>query len=125
MRVKSLTGSTKKANDGVNMNLSVDIEKMHASGRVRGAVEKAAATLRTNEESRKLNLTTKVLSGSPKDLILEEAEAFGADLMVVGSHGHGMAERFLLSSVSQAVAVHANCSVEIVRSPKAQNSESE
>lgn len=62
-----------------------------------------------------MKITTEVLSGSPKRVILEEAEAFGADLIVVGSHGHGALERFLLGSVSQAVALHAKCSVEIVR----------
>lgn len=56
-------------------------------------------------------------------MILEEAEAFGADLIVVGSHGHGMLERFLLGSVSQAVALHASCSVEIVRGQKTQTSD--
>ena len=64
-----------------------------------------------------MKITTEVLSGSPKRVILEEAEAFGADLIVVGSHGHGMVESFLLGSVSQAVALHAKCSVEIVRTP--------
>lgn len=72
-----------------------------------------------------MKITTKVLSGSPKRVILEEAEAFGADLIVVGSHGYGMFERFLLGSVSQAVALHAKCSVEIVRSSNTQTSESE
>ena len=38
-----------------------------------------------------------------------------ADLIVVGSHGYGVWDRFLLGSVSQAVALHAKCSVEIVR----------
>jgi nucleotide-binding universal stress UspA family protein len=61
-----------------------------------------------------------ILPGSPKAVILEEAEAFGADLIVVGSHGHGALERFLLGSVSQAMTLHARCSVEIVRSPKTQ-----
>ena len=74
--------------------------------------------------SRMLNVTMGVLSGSPKRVILEEAERFGADLIVVSSHGHGMLERFLLGSVSQAVALHAKCSVEIVRSPKTHTSES-
>ena len=62
-----------------------------------------------------LLLTTEVLYGSPKDVILEAADAFGADLIVVGAHGQGALERFLLGSVSQAVALHAKCSVEIVR----------
>ena len=83
--------------------------------RAREAVDKAAATLRANEQSHQLNVTTHVISGSAKRVILEEAEAFGADLIVVGSHGQGVFERFLLGSVSQAVALHATCSVEIVR----------
>jgi nucleotide-binding universal stress UspA family protein len=62
-----------------------------------------------------LLITTAVINGSPKKVILNEAEEFGADLIVVGSHGHGAIERFLLGSVSQAVALHAKCSVEIVR----------
>ena len=90
----------------------------------RAAVEKAAAKLREGDRSGKPKVTTEVLFGSPKLAILEEAETFGADLIVVGSHGHGAIERFLLGSVSQAVALHAKCSVEIVRSPKAQTGES-
>lgn len=109
--------------EGVNMSLYVEIEKT-AREQAGSAVEKAAAKLRADEGSRQLNITTEVLSGLPKQVILEEAEAFGADLIVVGSHGHGMLERFLLGSVSQAVALHAKCSVEIVRSPKTQTSES-
>ncbi len=95
----------------------VEAEKA-AREQARAAVEKAAAKLRADQGSRQLNVTTEVLSGSPKRVILEDAEAFDADLIVVGSHGHGALERFLLGSVSQAVALHAKCSVEIVRSPK-------
>ncbi len=62
-----------------------------------------------------LQVSRQVLEGSPKKMIVEEAERWGADLILVGSHGHGPAERFLLGSVAQAVAVHAPCSVEIVR----------
>ena len=104
---------------GVDMSVNDQMEKD-----ARAAVEKAAAKLRAADESRQLNVTTNVLSGSPKRVVLEEAEAFGADLIVVGSHGHGALERFLLGSVSQAVALHAKCSVEIVRRPKTQTSES-
>ena len=80
------------------------------------AVQKAVATLSGGEESRKLKVTTKVLSGSPKRVILEQADDFGADLIVLGSRGLGAWDRLLLGSVSQAVAAHAKCSVEIVRS---------
>ena len=80
------------------------------------ATENAAIILR--QKNAALTVKKVVVEGSPKTVILEEAEAFGADLIVVGSHGYGMIERFLLGSVSHAVALHAKCSVEIVRSPK-------
>ena len=54
-------------------------------------------------------------------LFLNEAEKFDADLIVVGSHGHGGIGRFLLGSVSQSVALHAACSVLIVRKRERKN----
>jgi nucleotide-binding universal stress UspA family protein len=50
---------------------------------------------------------------------VDEAEEWDADLIVVGSHGYQSWERMLLGSVSQSVAAHAECSVEIVRCKKA------
>ena len=98
-------------------NFYVDVERA-ARDRARVAVEKAEATLRAGETGRQRDVRAEVLSGSPKRVILEDAEAFGADLIVVGSHGHGALDRVLLGSVSQAVALHAECSVEIVRRRK-------
>jgi len=80
-------------------------------------VEGALSKLRVGAD-KSLKLTTSVLTGMPKRLILDEAEAWGADLIVVGSHGYGAWERFLLGSISNAVATHAKCSVEIVRRTK-------
>ena len=60
-------------------------------------------------------VSTLVLTGDAKTTILDEAAEWGADLIVVGSHGHKGIGRFLLSSVPEAVARHATCSVEIVR----------
>ena len=69
--------------EGGSMSFYVELEK-DATVRAQAAVEKAAAKLRTDEASRQLKVTAEVLSGSPKRMILEEAEAFGADLIVVG-----------------------------------------
>ena len=55
--------------------------------------------------------------GEPRNRILEEAAAWKANMIVMGSHGRKGADRFFLGSVSQAVARHATCSVEIVRIP--------
>jgi nucleotide-binding universal stress UspA family protein len=60
-------------------------------------------------------VTGHVLPGSPQSVILEEAEGWKADLIVVGSHGYGTWHRLVLGSVSQAVVLHAKCSVEVVR----------
>jgi nucleotide-binding universal stress UspA family protein len=62
-----------------------------------------------------LKATTAVLSGNPKEVILEEAKKWNADLIVVGSHGRRGFKRFLLGSVSEAVAMNAHCSVVVVR----------
>ena len=56
-----------------------------------------------------------VVSSGAKNAILEEAERWDADLIFVGSHGRRGLDRFLLGSVSEAVATHAKCSVEVVR----------
>lgn len=82
----------------------------------KAATENAAVIL--SKVSPKLSISTAVIEGSAKSAILEEAEKFGANLIVVGSHGHGAVAGFLLGSVSQSVALHAKCSVEIVRNEK-------
>jgi len=53
--------------------------------------------------------------GEPRSVILDTAKDWGADLVVVGSHGRRGLDRFLLGSVSEAVAIHAPCSVRVVR----------
>ncbi len=75
----------------------------------------AEATVRQNSSG--LLVTTTLLEGWPKDMIVAEAERFGADMVVVGSHGYGPIRRFFLGSVSLFVAQHAPCSVLIVRQP--------
>jgi len=63
-------------------------------------------------------ISTEILFGSPESRIVETAEKFGADLIIVGSHGYNRWERLLLGSVSDSVVHHAPCSVLVVRNPK-------
>lgn len=53
--------------------------------------------------------------GNPADILVQQAGDVGADLIVVGSRGHGFAGRLLLGSVSTNVVHHAECDVLVVR----------
>lgn len=59
--------------------------------------------------------TAEVAEGDARELILDCARKWSPDLILIGSHGKKGLDRFLLGSVSEAVARHAGCSVEIVR----------
>jgi nucleotide-binding universal stress UspA family protein len=52
--------------------------------------------------------------GSPADVIVEEAEESGADLIVVGTRGLSAARRAIMGSVSTNVVHHAQCDVLVV-----------
>ncbi len=52
---------------------------------------------------------------SPVQGILAAADHWQADLIVMGSHGRRGFDRLVLGSVSESVAMHAHCSVEVVR----------
>jgi nucleotide-binding universal stress UspA family protein len=80
------------------------------------AVERARATAaHVQSEHRDLQVNATVLDGVPKRVIVQEARRWGADLIVLGTHGFGPVTRLLRGSVSRSVARHAPCLVEIVR----------
>jgi nucleotide-binding universal stress UspA family protein len=60
---------------------------------------------------------TQMEEGDARDVILDWAEKWHPDLILLGSHGKRGLDRLLLGSVSEAIARHAHCSVEIVRAP--------
>jgi nucleotide-binding universal stress UspA family protein len=76
-------------------------------------VEKAAEKLR----AAKFTVSTELVEGDPKSQIIDIANQWHADMIVLGSHGRRGIDRFLMGSVSQAVVRHAHCSVEIIRTP--------
>ena len=59
--------------------------------------------------------TEEVREGDPRNVILERAADWGADVIVLGSHGRRGVESFLLGSVSENVVRHARCSVAVIR----------
>ena len=52
---------------------------------------------------------------SPARVIVKEARAWGAQMIVLGSHGRRGFDRLTLGSVSEYVAFHGRCSVEVIR----------
>ena len=86
---------------------ALESQKQHAEA----LIAKTAQLLR----SRSLKVTAGLEVGDAKSKILDVAEEWHADLIVLGSHGRKGLNRFLMGGVSEAVARHAYCSVEIVR----------
>ena len=86
------------------------------------AVVSRAETRIRESQGAALEVITQTNVGHTVSEILDEAEAWGTDLIVLGSHGYHGLKSFLLGSVSSAVASHANCPVEIVRCRQAKQS---
>jgi nucleotide-binding universal stress UspA family protein len=94
-------------------NEQLESLRAEAMKRAQNAVARAVEIL--SSAFPKVSESISVLVNGPKNAIIEEADKMGADLIVVGSHGHRGIERFLLGSVSEGVALHAHCSVEVIR----------
>lgn len=93
---------------GVGLPPSLDIiDDLEAAAR--DEIEQVAAMLRTGE----LEVEGVVRIGAPSSVMLEASE--GADLVVIGSRGHGGFKGLLLGSVGAQVAAHAGCPVAVIR----------
>lgn len=96
--------------------------EMEEAGRkhAKECVEHAETQIRSLFPNALLDLTTEAVIGSPQRVIVETAQEWCADLIVVGSHGYGFWSRVLLGSVSNSVLHHAPCSVLVVRTAAAE-----
>jgi nucleotide-binding universal stress UspA family protein len=63
------------------------------------------------------SVNSSIQEGDVRVLILKEAKAWRADLIVLGAHPRRGIKRFFASSISEEVSREASCSVEIVRVP--------
>ena len=100
---------------GVLPDYSVELEK--SVRKVAQTVMDDALLKLSTIEDKTLKISSEIVQGPPGQIIVEEAERWGADLILIGSRGLGAWNRLLLGSVSTAVLHHAKCSVEIVRMP--------
>ncbi|MFZ1415485.1 MAG: universal stress protein [Defluviicoccus sp.] len=58
--------------------------------------------------------TALLVQGDPAERIVAEGEKLGADIIVLGSRGHGPTYEFLVGSVAHDVLRHAPCPVLLV-----------
>jgi nucleotide-binding universal stress UspA family protein len=80
----------------------------------RAAADALDATLREAiPEEGGVKVERRVVEGAPGVVLVNESR--DADLLVVGSRGHGGFARLLLGSVSEQCAHHSECPVVIVR----------
>ena len=70
-----------------------------------------------------VKVTTEVLFGSAPSAIVESARTNQADLIVMGTHGHGAVMHVLMGNVAERVVRTATCPVLTIRGPKVKDEE--
>ena len=79
---------------------------------VRRMLDTALASLRASHSG--IAVEGRIVQGHPSPILVEASE--GADLLVVGSRGHGEFVGMVIGSVSEYCAAHAHCPVLVHRS---------
>jgi nucleotide-binding universal stress UspA family protein len=90
-------------------------DKLEESEESQAWIEKVIEAPAEILRSAGLRVSNNIRWGDAAIKILEEAKEWKADTIFVGARGIGRIKRFLLGSVSSAVAAKAKCSVEIIR----------
>ncbi|HEX5825014.1 MAG TPA: universal stress protein [Candidatus Limnocylindrales bacterium] len=94
----------------------VDTDRIEAD--IRAAAQKTVREAYDRLARPGLKVTEVVLRGRPATAIVDQARRMQADLVVVGSRGHGTIESMVLGSVSAEVVDHAPAPVLVVRGPR-------
>jgi nucleotide-binding universal stress UspA family protein len=85
---------------------------------IRAAAAETLAGVRARLERPGFDVDADVIRGRPATAIVDAADAFGADLIVLGSRGHGTIASMVLGSVSAEVVDHARVPVLVARAPR-------
>jgi len=105
--VYTLIPPVKEFLDEVNRSERTEAERV---------AEEAVKQLRSELDGKNITVSSAVLTGNPKQVIVRHAKEFGADCIFTGATGFSNPiDRFLVGSVSAAVAARAECSVEVIR----------
>jgi len=83
---------------------------------IEGAAEDRLATLADELRQQGFQVETIAREGFPPEVILAEAEAAGADLIAMGTHGRTGLAHLVLGSTAERVVQRADCPVLTVRS---------
>ena len=98
---------------------NVDNEVLKQLGEVSAAVraeeQRRLATRVSELAARGVSVELDHRTGPPGEVVSEVARERGAELIVIGTHGHTGIHRFLLGSVAMAVLRHAPCDVLVCR----------
>ena len=103
---------------GVGADFAYGQDQYLAAAKAEASAAMEAASQRLRQDG--VQAETKVVeSHTVWRGVLEAAEAVGADLIVMGSHGRRGLERLVLGSVTQSVLSHSKTSTLVVRTPEA------
>jgi nucleotide-binding universal stress UspA family protein len=69
----------------------------------------------TAAQNKSVAVDFEVAVGHPAEQIVRRAEAWSADLVIVGHRGHSLIERWLTGSVAKRVVDYAPCAVLVAR----------
>ena len=107
---------------GSEVRLITSMEPLRIYGQYGSGPESATVAARESLQAAEkilhatdLKISSAIKEGDPKRILVSEAATWKADCIFVGVRGHSLLDRFLLGSVSAAVAQRARCSVEVVR----------
>jgi nucleotide-binding universal stress UspA family protein len=102
-----------QAPEGIGVNYTTVIESFRETGRkIEAAALKSARDAGAEAESALLELSG---AGRVAELIVEDAKEWGADLIVVGTHGRRGFAHLVLGSVAEGVSRAASTPVLLVR----------